>query len=226
MKLREILVAEGAAKTTDELSNDVIVAAQRLGYFDGLWLVVAEYKKAAAMRRAVEGVNESGESVGLFVRFATKSRDLAANLDMNPVVRALLLHNAACALSKYNGNRSGDQKFYNAQAKGVLSLVDETLRNDDWQCVHEKVMIGLYEAGHLPFIEERYRAVLENMSTNGSKDTAGRRHFLARKLVEQGRFIDAKDVLVPVTTDTTSAPNQVKQAVELLAEVEAVLKNF
>lgn len=218
MNLRRILVVEGAAKTIGDIPHEVAEAASALGYLEGLQRVVGEYKPAAAKRQPVDGVNTSDESMTAFRLFAAAMIEGSRSATF-ATVRALYLHDAASGMAKQNGNQPDLQVRLNRSALGILEEVPSNERVDDWWTVYEKVYVGLSEAGHIAFDETTYRAVLNSMASNGSKDTAGRRAFLAEWLVGQGRSVEAVEVLNPVEADTCSAPNQVERARGLLVKL-------
>lgn len=226
--LREIIAWEGKANDIDDVPLKVLQRAEELCYDVGLKLVIGVYKEAARERKVENGVNISPLSLRLFRAFADISASLAGYekiiLAHSPVaeyrlgtVAALLLHNAASASSPINGN-TGMWGKSNRLASLALSGVPEAYRDDDWRCVYEKVMFGLYESGQIPWDEKDYRGIVDSMCVGKSKDTAGRACFLAEKVHGEGRTDEALKILHWATTDESSAPNQRERAADLFEQ--------
>lgn len=227
--LRELIQAEGAAKTLDELSSEVVVAAEACGYSEGMTLVITRYKPYAARRYSAKNFGQNNEnldpqSVQDFRWLAGSFEETASLHDGKPVIKALHLHNAASCTAKVNGNVPEEQKRYNLEALRILQSVPEADRNDDWQVVYEKIYFGLTEAGHIPFDQAQCEAII-NAMPGKSKDLAGRRAFLAQKWAQAGNLDEAIRVLLPVESDTHSAPNQVESAKKLLEKYLAQKAN-
>jgi len=222
--LRDLIQAEGAAKSLDELSPEVVVAAKACGYDEAMRLVVKDYKSAAKRRNEANDFGPNRENLdivsGMEFRRLSKSFGIGALLrsGVGPIpVRALYLHNAASCMAKGNGNRPERQAELNREALKLLESVPEADRDDDWRAVFEKVYFGLSEAGHITFDADRFEATIKGMPEN-SKDKAGRLAFLAEKLAEAGDLVEAIEILEPTTEDRFSAPNQVERAQKLLAQ--------
>lgn len=214
--LRQILAAEGTYSSCSEIPSDILHAAYLKEYEDGLSAVVAVYKTAARLRKKVDGLNFNPDSVAMFRTFARSCENIPHE-DMSAVVCALYVHNAASAFANGNGNLPQRQRELNEEALGILNLVLADQRDDDWAVVWEKVVVGLMEAGHMEFDEEKYRQLIASMERGRSKDTAGRKLFYAKWLAKNGRGMEAIDLLTPVRNDTFSAPNQVKEALDWLS---------
>lgn len=214
--LRRLLVVEGLSKTWAEVLPEDQEVATDCGYLEGLQNVVCRYKPAAALCQLTGEQNANTESVRRFKEFANYSLVFSTNLELDVPVKALLVHNAASGYARGNGNKPGEQWALNLMALNLLETVPAHLRDDDWSFVWEKVSVGLMEAGHTTFNEEVYLRVIESMTDNRSKDTAGRRYFLAHRYNQQMRFAGAINMLVSVREDDYSAPNQRERALSLL----------
>lgn len=221
ISLRAILVWEGRVATVSDIPSEVVEAAEGCGYGEGLRLVVGLYKSAAKTRHIVAGENFAKESTDRFLSFAQASAKIAEDRQVKGVVEALLFHNAASAFAPINGNFPALQKYLNKYSLHVLEEVPDGERADDWWCVYEKVCVGLVEGGHMSFEEDKYRQVLDSMIRNESKDAAGRALFLARRLAEQSRVVDAIRALELVEGTEFSAPNQLAAAAEYLKELRS-----
>lgn len=218
--LRWLIQHEGKYQSWDSVPENVREEARRFGYEEGLRLVLEVYNPAGKCRQAPNGVNLNASSLQMFCAFIQACED-AANRVENPVIQALLLHNAASASAKHNGNTDG-QTSYNLRAHTLLQIVDSESQDDGWWAVHEKVAVGLYESGVIPFNEANYRKIIASM-TGRSKDEAGRRDFLAKWLESQGRNQEVVDVLERAKVDTTSDSTQVARAFETLRRFTSLL---
>lgn len=218
-RLRHVLRVEGVAQTWQEVPREICQDALDIGYEAGLSLVINMYKPAAKERVAPAGENTNERSVVKFRAFARACEALAADATRPTVARALLLHDAASALSRMNGNTPFMQKIHNLNAMELLESIPPQHRDDDWWCVWEKVVVGLMENGHKDFDPALYEDVIESMEAHHSKDTAGRRAYMARWHEQQGDLARAIAVLEPVERDGYSAPNQRDLAITLLAEL-------
>lgn len=228
--LRDLIQAEGVTTTTDSIPTEVVEAAERYKYAEGMRLVIQGYKPLAkrrfeAKRFSKNGENLDRESVEGFRELGKMFAVSAILLSrICPVTEALLLHNAALCMSKGNGNQPERQKVFNLDALAKLESVPEVERDDDWQVVFEKVFFGLSEAGHIEFDAIRYEATIKAMPAN-STDLASRRTFLARKWVQAGNLDEAIRVLLPVGSDVYSAPSQIESAKKLLEKYLAQKAN-
>jgi len=219
--LRWIIQQEGKYQKWEEVPENVREEAQRLGYCDGMRLVLEEYKPGCRCRQVdASGINLGAGSLQFFRSFI-KACEAAANETADTVIRALLWHNAGSASAKHNGN-TGLQVDFNRRAFAILSGVPEAKRDDDWWAVYEKVAVGLYESNAITFDEADYRRIVVSM-TGRTKDDAGRRDFLAKWLESQGRNQEAAEVLERVKVDTTSDPTQVARALETLKRLTSLL---
>lgn len=215
--LRWLIQQEGALQEFSDVSPEVLVVSARFGYQEGLYLVLDMYKPAGRCRQAPSGVNLNAGSLQGFGSFIQACED-AVSRTTNPVIQALLLHNAGSASAPHNGNTRRQVEF-NFSANLVLDAIPEASRDDDWQCVWEKVMVALYENDAVQFVEFDYRKILDSMWLHGSKDTAGRREFLAKWLDQRGWRDEALEVLKLVEADATSDPTQRSRALELLKKL-------
>ncbi len=227
--LASLLVIEGQA--TDE--GDLNVRLKQAGLDEysidcgcsaAMVAVVRHYKPAAALRQLDEqGMNTSVASVHRFQFCSRLLMDMVSRVG-NSVVKALIVHNAASCMSISNGCMPRAQRGLNNSA---LSILDSVARGPgyehgevNWTIVWAKVSAGLYEAGHMDMHEMSYMAVTDMMEVVQSKDTAGRRLFLAKWLMSQGRQYDAIKALEPVEAEGyVSAPNQISAALGYLAEL-------
>ena len=210
--LRWLIQQEGLYQQWGDVPEDVREEV-RIGYEEGMRLVLDLYKPACRCRHVVDGGNVNVGSLQGFRSFIQACED-AATRAPNAVIVALLLHNAGSASAKHNGNTCQQVKL-NYRAFGILSGVSTFVRGDDWWADYEKVAVGLYESGAISFNEADYRKIIASM-TGRSKDEAGRREFLAKWLEAQGRNQEVTEVLERAKVDTTSDPTQVARALETL----------
>lgn len=218
--LRSLIQREGLAKSWDSVPEDVREEARRLGYEEGMRLVLEMYKPAGRCRQAPNGVNLNAGSLQMFCAFI-QACEGAATRTTDPIIRALLWHNAGSSSAPHNGNTDGQISF-NLRAHTLLQTVDPDSQDDGWWAVHEKVAVGLYESGVIPFNETNYRKIITSM-TGRSKDEAGRREFLAKWLEAQGRNREAADILERAKVDTTSDPTQIARALETLKHLTSFI---
>ncbi|SRR3989339_1411817 len=214
--LRWLIQQEGALQKFVYASPEVLTVSAVLGYQEGLNLVLDLYKPAGKCRKVVNGLNVHAGSLQYYISFIQACEDATSRVT-NPVIKALLLHNAGSASAPHSGN-TGRQVELNRRAYGILHGFPELEQDDDWWAVYEKVAVGLYESGAISFDEADYRKIIASM-TGRSKDEAGRRRFLADWLDERGRHDEALVVLNPVKTDITSDPTQINLALELLKKL-------
>lgn len=222
--LVSLLQIEGAATDQEDLdarlkeAGRLTAYAIMSGYYDAMLAVVELYKPARAKRELVDGVNVNEESVAAFRACADRFFEIIDQMPIVPsIVKALVMHNAASCLAAGNGNKPGDQAVLNESALTTLHAVwggDPSVRDSaDWHAVYAKVGSGLYEHGARIFDETVYRGLIDTMERIGSKDAAGRRLFLAKWLMSQGRIKDAIMAVHPVTEDDyVSAQNQIAEA--------------
>lgn len=233
--LASLLIIEGEATDQSDLdlrlgSAGLYTFAIDVGYYDAMVAVINRYKPAARMRQLnPEGFNLSGESVAAFAAACTHFLELHARIQDPSVVKALILHNAASCLGVGNGNDLESQNRMNHMALEMLETLSRQpgfeLGDPDWTIVQAKVNVGLYESGGHPFHEIGYRACIDMMEVLDSKDAAGRRLFLAKWLMHQGRNHDAIEALRPVSADDyVSAPNQLAAARAYLAQLMEVVR--
>ncbi len=222
--LRWLIQKEGECQSWDEVPEDVRVVARQLGYEEGMKLVLTLYKPACRCRQAPNGINLNAGSLQMFSSFVRACEDIASKTTSdNRIIRALLLHNAGSASAPHNGNASQGttvrQVEFNLRAKDILEAIPDMDRDDDWQCVWEKVMVALYETRAIPFVQDCFYEIIGSMERHGSKDAAGRREFLAKWLDGRGRPNEAIEILKPVKMDATSDPTQRNRALELLKKL-------
>lgn len=213
MGLREIIVWEGKASSMLDIPVEVLKEAQGLGYLTGLTAVLDLYKPGAKLRKKEGDINVNPTSLRFFHCFVEAS-ELLAELATSPVVQALLLHGGASGSSAGNGN-TGRQPSLNIRARQILLDVPKSEQSDDWWCVYEKVSVGLFESGAIEFDEAEFLRIIESMHNGRSKDTAGRRVFLARRYISESRWDDALALLEVGILDDYSAPNQKEELMKL-----------
>lgn len=215
-RLAQALVIEGAAQTLDEVTQGLLEA--------GLWDWADNNSLHKVVSFVVTGYKPAAEANerSLFLVFARQMDTLAQGIQ-NPVVKALALHNAATGFGR--GGQLDEQKRHNEEALTTLESITMTASRDaDWEVVRSKVMAGLYENGHREWNESFYLIeVLEPMMRLHFKDEAGRRHFLAQRLRNEGRLPEAREFLFPVRQDSWSAANQRDRADALLDALELEL---
>lgn len=214
--LRWLIQQEGKYFEWKDVPEDVRAVARQYGYEEGMILVLTLYKPAYRCRDAPNGTNLNDGSLQGFRAFIHACGD-TANTVANPVIKALLFHNAGSASARHNGN-TGQQEDFNCSAVVALNQMLPEERDDDWRAVYEKVSISMYECGVAEMNETDFRSIIASMSGR-SKDEAGRREFLARWLDTRGRHKDAVKILKLVETDTTSDPAQRNSALELLKKL-------
>ena len=217
-RLAQALVIEGSAQTPDELQRllheqGLFTWASDTGFLNISTGVILFYKPAAAMN--------DPKGFLVFANFTMASVSEVSS--RSSVMGALALHNAATGFGR--GGQLDEQKRLNEEALELLEGIVVTANRDaDWEVVRSKVMAGLYENGHREWNEIFYRIeVLEPMTRLRFKDEAGRRHYFAQKLRDEGHLEDARKVLLPVREDTWSASNQRERAGALLDALELEL---
>ncbi|HBB38554.1 MAG TPA: hypothetical protein DEP63_04080 [Candidatus Magasanikbacteria bacterium] len=218
----QVPVGDGAALYRSLLDQNLYAYAVVTGVYNASQLVVNYYRIAASKRQVQNGVNVNPESLERFDLFIRVCCENASGTFTGPVeVKALLLHNAASACAKHNGNHPERQDALNEEAYDLLSGVFEDYRGPAWWVVRTKIGVGLMESGAIAFNEGEYCQYLDFMRETQSKDHAGRVEFYMRWLVSQGNLDAAKARLTDWVRllDIWSAPNQIER-LRLFAEGE------